>query len=238
MRQYAAPNDVWQFAALVGMQSLLAATEQTEKLAAILDTTSEYGTTPRLFSIVDALAGADVNEFAGSVAQALRDDLFDINDFRLWFLGVWDAYRGPIEEARAIGDTLLARSAATGDRRTTLVARSLSAHIALADGDTTRAIQMFEALTPTADRAALQHPWESLGLERLMLARILLAAGRYEEALHAAASFDSPGATNITNTLFLPASLEIRSRVADALGDASAAMTIERRLNALKHRTM
>jgi hypothetical protein len=112
----------------------------------------------------------------------------------------------------------------------------MSAHVALADGDTTLAIRLFDALTPNASRGALQHPWESLGLERLTLARLLLAREQYAEARKVAASFDSPGATNIINTVFLPASLEIRLQAARALDNQAAIRTIESRLAVLRRR--
>ena len=230
---HAAPDNRWRYAAWTGLQSLLVATGRDAELTALLDTTSEFGTTTKLHSIVDALAGADLNEQAESVADELRGELFDLNEWRLWFLGTWNAHRGRVEEARAIRDTLVARAARTGDRRTNLIARSMSAHVALADGDTTVAIQRLDALAPTALRARLQHPWESLGLERLMLARVLLAEGRYAEAYRVGETFDSPGAVNIIYPLFLPASLEIRLQAARVLNDQPAIQSIEARLSAL-----
>ena len=110
----------------------------------------------------------------------------------------------------------------------------MAAHVALAEGDTTRAIQLFSALAPTASRASLQHPWEALALERLVLARTLLARGRYGEAQLVARSFDSPGATNIINTAFLPASLRIRIAAAEGLGEQRTADEYRRRLAALQ----
>jgi tetratricopeptide (TPR) repeat protein len=233
IRELGQPNDPWQFTAWTGLQSSLVATGQTTELLALLDTTSEFGSITKQFSILDALAGADVEEMADSVAGVLRSELFDINEWRLWFLGTWDAHNNRVAEARAITDTLAARAALAGDRRTDLIARCLSAHVALADGDTTLAIQRLSALTPTAARVALARPWESLGLERLTLARVLLAQGRYADAARVAASFDSPGATNLINGVFLPASLEIRLDAARALNDEQAIESIERRLDAL-----
>ncbi len=111
-----------------------------------------YSTTPKYYSIISALAGADVHDLADSVANEMREDIFVLNEWRLWFLGVWAAHSGRVDEARVIRDTLSARAATTGDRTTSLVARSMSAHVALADGDTTLAIRLFDALTPNASR--------------------------------------------------------------------------------------
>ncbi len=234
IRSFAPSDNAWQFAAWTGLQGLFACTRQTEELSALIDTTSDYGTTPKYYSIISALAGADVNVLADSVANELRQDLLDLNEWRLWFLGVWDVYRGRVDEARIIRDTLLARAARTGDRLTSLVASEMDAHVALADGDTTLAIQRLGSLTPTGSRELLQRPWESLGLERLMLARLLLAREHYAEAQTVAASFDSPGATNIINTLFLPAILEIRRDAAMALDAQAAVRSIEGRISALQ----
>jgi hypothetical protein len=236
IRTFAPSDNAWQFAAWTGLHGLFASTGRTTELAALIDTTSQYGTTPRLQSIISALGGADVHDLADSVANEMRKDIFALNEWRLWFLGVWEAYRGRVDEARAIRDTLAARAARTGDRSTSLVARSMSAHVALADGDTTLALQRFINLTPTGSRELLQRPWESLGLERLMLARLLLARGEYAEAQKVAATFDSPGATNIINTVFLPASLEIRLHAAQALENQAAVRSIESRQSVLRRR--
>ena len=231
---FAPPDNAWRFGAWTGLQSLLVATGREAELATLLDTTTAFGATTKLYSIVDALVGADVNEQAESIAQVLRDSLFDMSAFRLWFLGVWDAHKGRVNEARVIGDTLTARAAETGERGTNLVAKSLSAHVAVAVGDTASAIQQLYSLSPSAPRGALIYPWESLGLERLLLARLLLATGRAAEAGTVAATFDSPGAVNLVYPLFLPSSLEVRLDAARALDNQVLVEEIEARLTELK----
>jgi hypothetical protein len=233
IRSHAPPDNAWQFAAWMGLQNLLASTGRVDELRSLMDTTSSYGSTPKHNCIVIALAGVGVDSLAEFGAMELRRGIFDLNEYQLWFLGIWDSHRGHPDEARVIRDTLQARASRTGGRRTTLTAKSLSAHVALAEGDTTRAIELFTSLTPTASRRTLQHPWESLGLERLVLARLLFATGQYVEAQKVAATFDSPGATNIMNILFLPASLDIRLEIARALNDRASAQTIAERLNEL-----
>ncbi len=234
VREHAPDTNPWRFAAWMGFQSLLVATGQDAELSALLDTTTEFGGTTKLVAITDALVGATVNHQAEAVAAELRGTLFDMNDFRHWFLGVWAAYRGRLDEARTIRDSLTARAARTGNRRTTLVARSMGAHAALVEGDTALAIALLNALAPTADRASLQHPWEALALERLVLARTLVARGRHDEAHLVARTFDSPGATNIINTAFLPASLRIRIAAAEGMGEPRKADEYRRRLAVLQ----
>ena len=231
---FAPPDNVWRFGAWTGLQSLLIATERETELAALLDTTTAFGATTKLYSIVDAMVGVDVNDQAEATALVLRDSLFDISPIRLWFLGVWDVHSGRVDEARTIRDTLTARAAETGGRGTNLIAQSLSAHVALADGDTTSAIQQLFDLAPSAPRGELIYPWESLGLERLLLARLLLATGRAAEAGTVAATFDSPGAVNLVYPLFLPSSLEVRLDAARVLNNQVLVEEIEARLSALR----
>jgi hypothetical protein len=72
-----------------------------------------------------------------------------------------------------------------------LLSRALGAHASLLRGDTTIAIDEMKALSSTARRDSVE--WfagESLPVTRLVLAELLLATGRYEEALIAASVFD------------------------------------------------
>jgi tRNA A-37 threonylcarbamoyl transferase component Bud32/tetratricopeptide (TPR) repeat protein len=106
-------------------------------------------------------------------------------------------------------------------RKVSLVAHSIAAHITLAEGDTAEAILQFSALVPGAKRGELAYPWESLGLERLLEAQLLLAWGDYEEAYDVATTFDAPGAVNVVYSLFLRQSLEVRFEAAREMGDES-----------------
>jgi hypothetical protein len=98
------------------------------------------------------------------------------------------------------------------------MASALTAHIALVEGDTAAALNLFTQLEPTARRGSLPRPWESLGLERLAHARVLLARGEYEQAYRVATVFDSPGGASIIYLTFLRASLELRLEAARELG--------------------
>jgi hypothetical protein len=222
-----------RYAAAVGLQSMLVATNRIDEVILLLDTASLYPENLRPHYIIDALAGAPVEDRAEEEAERLRSGFPDLRDWEVWCLGIWEAHRGRPREARALRDTLVAWSLANDRRRTKLVAASLSAHVALAEADTALAIRLLEALSPNVRRGSLYFPWESLGLERLFLAKTLLARGRYEEAFETAALFDSPGAANLLYPAFLPASFGIRSEAAGALGDEEALQAIESRLRAL-----
>jgi len=225
----------WHYAASVGLQSMLVARGRVGELTALLDTASQSGATLRLHYIVDALAGVPVDVQAEAEAESLRrGDAGALWDFEIWFLGIWDAHRDRLDEARAMRDTLMERSARTDQRGTKLFAACLSAHVALAEGDTARAIRLLDGLSPNVRRGSLYYPWESLGLERLLLARLLLARGRYSDAYREATVFDSPGAANLIYPVFLPASLEIRLEAARMLGDHRTTERMESRLSALR----
>jgi len=222
------------YPASVGLQSMLVATGRVGELTTLLDSDSPFGSTLRAHYIVDALAGVPVEVQAEAEAERLRSDISDLGSFEIWFLGIWDAHRGRLDEARALRDTLMERSAQTDGRRINLVGASLSGHVALAEGDTAEAIRIFDGLSPNVERGSLYYPWESLGLERLLLARILLARGEYSDAYREATAFDSPGAANLIYPVFLSASLEIRSEAARRLGDHRTVEKMESRLNALR----
>jgi hypothetical protein len=106
------------------------------------------------------------------------------------------------------------------------------ARAALARADSAEALRRLSALVPTARRRPLEFDWwESLGGERLALAELLLARGQFAEALRVASIFDSP--TPVIYLIYLPASLSVRLRAAQALGDAVLAERFRARLVAL-----
>jgi tetratricopeptide (TPR) repeat protein len=326
------------FSSFAGLQSMFAATGQVDELKAFVDSIAladaRLGAPIRLYYITDALAGIDVGDRAREAADDLRDRQPSLNRNRLWFLGVWDAYHGRLENARAIRYTLavwaqqyaspptvaslvdsvdriatnldraieqqdfetaarlrdqkrevedvlrdqdsttLSRLDSLGRvreqavreedyelaalaqerergirasireklevdqveryRQLSLLANSLGAHIALAEADTSEAILRFGALVPGASRADLSYPWESLGLERLFRAKLLLAWENYEEAFRAAQTFDSPGAVNVIYPTFIRQSLEVRLEAARGLGWEQVANGIEARIARLR----
>jgi hypothetical protein len=227
-------NAARRYAAAVGVQSMLVATGQLEELRAFLDTTSVYRNSLRSHAIVDVLAGVPVEGEAEAEARRLREGIGERRDGEVWYLGVWDVHAAQLEEARHLVSLMVERSAGGTQREATLVAGSLRAHLALAEGDTALALQLLEELSPNVRRGSLYYPWESLGLERLLLAEILLARGDYPGAYREASAMDAPGAANLIYPVFLPASLRVRLQAARALGDRRAANRMESRLEALR----
>ena len=228
----------WSYSAMVGLQSLLVAARRTQEVRALLDsaatTGSVSGAVGRLHYILDALAGADVETQARDVVNSLRGKIDTLGSAQLWHVGLWEAYRGDLSDAATIRDLLRARGN-TGEREAALMASGLAGHIAVASGDTTLALRILQGLSPTAPHYAyLQRAFESLGFERLIQARLLMAQGRFHEARQVAAVFDSPGAASNIFPIFLPASLELRMEAAQRLGDQGLVERMRERLTALE----
>jgi hypothetical protein len=225
----AAPD--FRFSATIALQSQLAAQRRTGDLERVLDSAEVPAV--RWLYIVDALAGLEVSSRAESVATELRERLWPARSTMLWPLAVWDAHVGHAVEAAQIRDTLERRAAAAGATSVdTLLWHSVAAHVTLAEGDTAVAIRAFRAQRPTASRPALTwQPWLSLGYDWLVLARLLERRGDYLDALRVATIADAPGSA--ANVTFLPASLELRERVARTVGDVRLAERLAARLAAL-----
>ncbi|MBI3983063.1 MAG: protein kinase [Gemmatimonadetes bacterium] len=228
--------------ALSGLQALLVAGGRTEQLRQLLDsdTASAPGYTARLY-VLSALAGAALEREADDGAAELRR-AYEANpagtmSVQLWHLGSWEAHRGRWAEAKAIADTLAARATRSRERREARMASSVLARALLARGDSTEALRLLVALVPDTVRGALTwQPWESLGGERLLLAQLRFARGEFAESYRIAAGFDAP--TSVPYVMYLPASLALRMRAAEAMGDARAAEAMRRRLVVLGRRDL
>ena len=227
----------WRFNALIGLQGLFAATGRHDELRALLDsafaTGSRSGATGRLYYLMDAVAGADVGAAAEVVADSLRQILDELTVTRLWLLGAWDIHSGRLDEARGIIALLAQKRDESASPSDSLKVRGLTTQLTLAEGDSASAIEQLHRLSPSAARSTLHLPWESLAIERLLLARIHLVQQRFDEAYRVASVFDSPGAASQFYAVFLRPSLEVRLEAARGMGDEVAAASIEDRLRAL-----
>jgi hypothetical protein len=225
-----------RWGAFLGLQNFFVATGQTEELRRLFAEQRDFGAArlDQLY-ILDAVAGAGVARAAADAARRLREAYRanpDLSATALWFLGTWEAHSGAVAGARALRDTIGARVLRTGDRLAGLLAASLAARIALAEGDSSIAVALLDSLVPTAPRGPLRwYPWESLGAERLAVARIRLARGEYEAALGAGAALDAPAP--VAYVMGVPASLAVRIKAAEALGDRPLASNLRARLDRL-----
>ena len=147
-----------------------------------------------------------------------------------WALGVFALANRDLSGARDAIATLAAADSAAPGRLARQLRASLEARLLLASGDTAGALARFEALWPTGTRADVAwRPWESLGGERLLLARLRLARGDSTGAVQVASTFDATAA--YVDLLYLRQSLELRAQAAGARGGQ-----YRRRLDALSAR--
>jgi hypothetical protein len=108
----------------------------------------------------------------------------------------------------------------------------LSAHLLLARGDSASALSVLERLAPVARRDFLEWGYtQSFPYERLVRAELLFSLGRYDQAIHVADGFDHP--MPIVYLPFLPASLILRYRAAQALAHSARAAGYRNRLAGL-----
>jgi hypothetical protein len=109
----------------------------------------------------------------------------------------------------------------------------MEARVALLEGDSSRATELLRALRPSAPRATLTWgPFESLGSEHLLLARLLLATGNPKDAERVATRLDA--AEPVIFLLYLHASLVLREDAAEKMRNEALAAHYRRRLGILE----
>ena len=225
----------YRWGALVGLQGALVAQGRDDEVNQLLDSAVSAGTGyANILYFIDALAGARTNEKAAAAAAAVRQRVGPNYEHvtspeQLWILGAWHAAQGDSAMLNTLHRALTTLAARSNDRKASLFGRALAAHLAVARGDTAGAIAALRQLAPTAPRDSLD--WsisEPLPVERLLLARLLVARGQAEEAYRVAAAFDHP--TPVIYPPFVPASLVVRYRAAAALGNAELAHLSRQRL--------
>jgi len=226
-----------RWASLIGLQSLLIARGRPTEAAGEVDSFADrwgYGNTLLVFDglVVDTLVPRGL-----AVAQAMRerDGPYESwrSEYRLWVVGALEATHGNVAEAESIADELDRRAGGDPDDEAGVMTRSLRAHIALARGDSTEALRRLRELVPPVlpGDALSWDEFAPLGLERLALARLLLARGEYLEAIGVADVFDSQ-APHIY-VLFAGASLRLRLEAARHLRDRLLVSRYNARLEAL-----
>jgi len=228
----------YQFGALLGLHGLLVAEGRDADVRALLESDTVFRASYRgQLYILGALAGAgferEADAFAETARRTYRSSPDNLSSVALWFLGSWIAHRGGAAEAEEMSERILRNAPAGSPRRDSLLAASLRARATLARGDSAEALRQLRGLIPTATshQDLVWDPWESLGGERLLLARLLLARGQAAGALDVAGGFDSP--VPVSYLMYLPASLSVRVRAAEQLGDTRLAQAARARLAAL-----
>jgi len=212
--------------AVLGLQGLFVSEGRQAEARALVDSVAALRPPAMTLYFIDALADTAFREDARKVVQTMQR-MFGENYERLpsvqsrWFLGVWHAQLGEPDRVARLMEPVGVEVERTSDPQTWLFYEALRGHHALARGDTSTAIDLLSALRPQATKNSLAWTYaESLAVERLILARLLLARGRYDDAIDVASTFDHPGP--IVHLPLLTASLLARYSAATMLGRSEA----------------
>jgi serine/threonine-protein kinase len=207
-----------RWGALQGLQALLIANGRADEVPSLLASKAGAGLPASLLLLLDASAGAGFEDLAQNEATQLSPSITTLSPTTLWLLGSWEARRGREAPLQAIVTAVHAKRDSSGLRRDSLLAAALDARLLLVKGDTDRAVLRLRALRPNASSRELEWQyWESLGLESLTLAEVLLARRQFAEAYQVAEQIDSP--QPLVYLLYLRRSLAIRAQAADSLGE-------------------
>ena len=239
-RSFERANRDRRWYALQGLQAVLLARGATAEAVRLLDTDTTVNRTERgWLAITDALAEPDTTLRTRAAAAAdetlalFRSHPSLISDEALWYLGLWLAHSAQLDQLRIAHDTLLGRMTLSSDDTQRHFEQSLAARLALARGDTNSALATLTALTPNADRTTLTWtPSAAHGVDRLLLADVLLAKAQYRDAYGVASYFDS--GASVTYPIFLWRSLQLRATAATRLADRAALTSIRQRQRALR----
>jgi hypothetical protein len=173
--------------------------------------------------------GSGFDRQAGAVADSAAANYERASVPSLWHLGTWEAHQKNLLRLRQIAQTLRRKADSSGSRRDRLVRDAIAARLKLLEGDSVTALRMLRELRPSAPRQQLAwDAWESLGPERLELARLLFARGSLQEAFGVATQLDAT--EPLTYPLYLRSSLMLRLQIAEAMKNAKLAAEYRRRI--------
>jgi hypothetical protein len=228
----AGPPHHW--GAILGLQGVFAAQGRTSELRRFIDSvgTGIFVAARRSY-LLDAIAGVAVDSEAAAFAASLGPATVVVKEGPTiaWLLGAWASQRHSVERVEELHDELARAAKQASTSLTGRLAKALNARLAVMRGDTTTAIDLLRSILPFGRRESLEWNFgEPLPAERLLLAQLLLARGRPDDATAVAAAFDRGP---IAYLPFLPASLRLRVRAAEASQDPSAANLYRGRLQRL-----
>jgi hypothetical protein len=229
-----------RWAATMGLQSVMVAEARSAEAQALLDETAAAGISAAFFlPPLDVLAGADLQAGAArvdSIAEARSGAAFEGASPRtLWLIASWRAWLGNRQSVELLRSRLVDAMRRLPLPANLLMFGAADARYRLLTADTAGAIETLQRLRAVGTRAELLIAlYEAFPAERLLLAELLLARNRPEEAYWAAAALDHP--QPLLFTAFVPRSLALRYHAASALTGAawrSRAAEARRRLAAI-----
>jgi hypothetical protein len=223
------------WSALLGLQSVYLEAGRDEEARRLIGTAAAFEKQQKYLFVAGTLAGAPFGEEAEASVRSLEEEEGEWGATQIWSVGVWHGHQGrSAQMARSISAAAARASREGATPSDSLLVDVLNAWMTLSRGDTLAAIDRFEALAPVAEPRELAWGiWESLGAERSTLARLLIDRGEYRQGLQVAEYLDHP--QPVIYMAYLPVSLRLRARAADALGDTGAAGTYRTRLGQLQN---
>jgi tRNA A-37 threonylcarbamoyl transferase component Bud32 len=222
-----------RWSALVGLQAQLAATNRHREAWAALRRKEVADESRRFVYLLLAAAGAGFSREAEAIGDSAHAESYDeFSAIALWHLAAWEARRKNAARVRDIVRVLRYIADSSGSRRDLALSRAITAQQLLLEGDSTAALRILSALTPTASRNEIAwQPWESLGFERLTLAELLYARGDLNAAYRVAAQLEA--SEPIVYPLYLRRSLELRAKIDGTLRERGFAHPYRHRIEAL-----
>jgi serine/threonine protein kinase/tetratricopeptide (TPR) repeat protein len=223
-------NSRW--ASLLGIETLFGATGRPAEARDVVTWKGTAGLPIGMIFLLVASAGSGFEHEAGVVADSMSTAYDRLSAPRLWAAGTWEAKRKNIARVRSIAAVLRRQADSSGSRTTQLLRRSIDARLTLLEGDSTGALQMLRALSPSAPRGDIAwQPWEALAPERMTLGELLFNTGDFAEAIRVASQFDA--VEPISYPLYLRQSLELRRRAAEAMRNSPLSSIYGHRLSRL-----
>jgi hypothetical protein len=222
-----------RWGSLLTLHGLLIATNDTASLPATYAAGVDVGLPTWPLRMLAAAAGVDDPRVADSIATSRGVDYRSMNSATLWLRSTWGAHRGDRSATREIAAILLQRARESRLQQDSVLAQSASAMAAAAALDTSGALTILGRLRPHAPRADITwQPFAAHGLERLTRAQFLLARGRPQNALDAAALLEA--SEPVTYLLYYRQSLTLRLQAARTLGRADDIRKLAARLERLR----
>jgi Tfp pilus assembly protein PilF len=221
-----------RWGALLALQSLLVATADTTALDSLLHSAAVKDLPAWVPIVLDALGARVLKAAADSVARDQGSAWPTMRASHVWLLGLWQANKGGIDEARRALAALQVKRDSTRAPTDSLFVNVLSAHLTLATRDTARAIMLLRALTPSGSPTDIAwQPWQALAGERMLLAELLYERGANSEAMKEASLIDA--LEPVVHLIYLRRSLELRARAAERLARPALARAYRARLASL-----
>ena len=218
--------------ALLGLNGLLLATGNGEELRTLFASKAGSGLKLWQFYLQNAAAGVGFEREASVASDSLGRSYGRMEPKILWMIGSWIAQSGDVIRLREVANAMRVIADSSLSRQDLLIASLIEARLQLVEGDSGGAIAALRVLRPSGARRDIAwRPWEGLGLERLLLAELLLARGEHEEAARVASQLDAT--EPVPYLLYLRRSIELRRTIAQTSGNGGMEAHYTKRLKQL-----